>query len=103
MDDLHKQYKIGYPILSKMAGLNKSNLIALLKDIFIGNSRVLELLDDDPSISKVVTIGESEHVNEITLTYYDQIQINAFGIKWKPEHGSSTSLLTFNKFFNIDL
>lgn len=97
---LEEKYEIGFPILEKLFNLKKEELIELLKDIFEENDSVLEILENKPSVIKTL---KDDKADNIAIHFYGSIEINFFGIFYKPEHGSGNYLVRFNKYFKLDI
>lgn len=89
---LEEKYEIGFPILEKLFNLKKEELIELLKEIFDDNDSVLEILENKPSVIKTI---KDDKADNIAIHFYGSIEINFFGIFYKPEHGSGTYLVKF--------
>jgi hypothetical protein len=94
-----QQYEIGFPIFEKIFKLKKDDLIALMKDIFQDEPKSMELLGNNPIVTKKITDDEPV---EVKISFYSSIIVNYFGISYKPEHGGSNMFLKFDKFLNVD-
>lgn len=95
-----EQYEIGFPIFQKLFQLRKDDFIKVMKDIFQDNLKVMEILENKPRVIKTLTDDEPEDIN---IHFYSSIEVNYFGVKYKPEHGVSEMVLKFDKFFNVDV
>lgn len=95
-----QQYEIGFPMFEKLFQLKKDDFIRVMKDIFQDDKSVLEILENKPSVVKTLRNDEPE---KITIYFYDGIEIDYTGVSYKPEHGSPTKILKFDKFFNLDV
>lgn len=98
LKDIQKQYEIGYSILEQLFKLSDKDLKTKLKSI-IGNSldkRNSGLFDDSAGVTKTI---HNEKCKEITVEWYDWIEISAFGISFCPEHGPSSRIIEFNQHF----
>ena len=95
-----EQYEIGFPIFQKLFQLKKDDFIKIMKDIFQENQKVMEILENKPIVKKILTDDEPE---EIKIHFYSSIEVNYFGVKYQPEHGISEMVLSFDKFFNVDV
>lgn len=95
-----EQYEIGFPIFQKLFQLKKDDFIKVMKDIFQDNQKVMEILENKPRVIKTLTNDEPE---DIKIHFYSSIEVNYFGVKYKPEHGVSDMVLKFDKFFNVDV
>lgn len=96
----HQEHETGFPIFKKLFELNKDDFLAVMKDIFQYNNLVLRLLKNEPRVVKTIVNDEP---NTICIYFYDSIEVNAFGVRFKPEHGESTLILKFDKLFNVDI
>ena len=99
-EEYKQKYEIGFPIFEKLFHLKKEDFVKVMKDIFQDNNSALEILENNPSVIKTLRNDEPE---EIKIYFYDGIEINYLGINYKPEHGPSTRILKFDKFFNVDV
>ncbi len=98
-EEYQQRYEIGFPIFEKLFHLKKDDFIRVMKDIFADNESVLRILENSPSVVKTIRDDEPQ---EITVYFYDGIEINYSGVRYKPEHGSATTILKFDKFFNLN-
>ena len=99
-DQYKEQYEIGFTIFEKLFRLGKEDFIVLMKNIFQDNKEVMQILDNKPTVIKT---SKDDVPDEILICFYSMISINHLGVQFKPEHGSSSMILKFNKFFNIDI
>jgi len=67
--------------------------------MFQDNKNVMEILKDNPKLNKTLIDDTPQTIN---IYYYSSIEINWSGVKYKPEHGESKTLIKFDKYFNID-
>lgn len=98
-NQIKEQYAIGYPIFESLFNLPKQELIAVLEQLFIDDPTILDFLKYTPTVLKEIRDDEP---SKIEMVFYDQIDIDWSGIKYKPEHGSYKQLSYFDKFFNVD-
>jgi hypothetical protein len=98
-EKFQQQYEIGFPIFEKIFKLKKDDLIALMKDIFQDEPKSMELLENNPIVTKKITNDKPE---EVKISFYSSIIVNYFGIYYKPEHGGHNMFLKFDKFLNVD-
>lgn len=96
---IKEKYAIGYPIFEILFNLPKQELIAVLEQLFIEDSTTLNFLKDTPTVLKEI---RDDKPSKIEMRFYDLIEIDWAGIKYKSEHGSYKQLLNFDKFFNVD-
>lgn len=95
-----EQYKIGFPIFEKLFQLKKVDLIKVMQDIFQDNETVMEILKNNPKVIKTL---DDDEPSDIKIYFYSSIEITYFGVRYKPEHGSSEIILKFDKFFNVNV
>ena len=98
-EKFQQQYEIGFPIFEKIFKLKKDDLITLMKDIFQDEPKSMELLENNPIVTKKITNDEPE---EVKISFYSSIIVNYLGIYYKPEHGGHNMFLKFDKFLNVD-
>lgn len=98
-EKIKQDYEVGLPIFLKLFNLKKDDFIKVLKNIFQDDTRIIEILENKPSVIKTLTDDEPK---DIKIHFYSSLEINYFGIYYKPEHGQMTMVLKFDKFFNID-
>ena len=60
--------------------------------------RSTDIVVSDEPVDKHI---ENDCPKKIEIHYYDGIIITPFGIDLKPEHGSSKTLVCFNKHFKL--
>jgi hypothetical protein len=98
VEKFQKRYDIGFPIFEKLFQLKKDDFIKVMKNIFQDNKDVMSILENTPVVMKTLRNDEPD---TITLHFYGSISLDYHGVKYVPEHGSSTEILKFDKFFNI--
>lgn len=95
-----EKYNLGLPIFISIFNQDVDSLRNILAILFRG----------DDNIAFIVNKGEINHVlsngepSKITLSYYDEIHIDAFGIYVIPEHNNSTNSnlrYAFNEAFKV--
>lgn len=94
-----EHFEIGNPIFLKLFHLKKDDLIKVMSDMFSDDKSILELVQNNPTVIKTL---KNDEPDTMKICYYDALEISWWGVKYKPEHGSSTTILKFNKFFNVD-
>lgn len=94
-----EDYNIGQNIFKKLYDLKKEDFIIIMKDMFQDNKNVMEILEDNPKLNKTLI---DDTPQTICIYYYSSLEINWSGVKYKPEHGESKTLIKFDKYFNID-
>jgi hypothetical protein len=100
VENLAKRYEIGIPILEEFMKMTDHEIREKLKSI-VGSQLTdkKHLLGDSTHIRRVI---ENETPSEITVSFYDTIEINAFGISYKGEYGyENKTLVEFNKHFKL--
>lgn len=95
-----EQHEVGFPIFEKLFNLKKDDFIKVMKDIFHDNKNIIQILENNPSAIKTLRDDEPDVIN---IYFYDSMEITYSGVRYIPEHGSSTMVLKFDKFFNIDV
>ena len=98
-EEYKQKYDIGFPIFNKLFNLKKENFVKVMKDICQDNESVLEILENKPTVIKTLKDDEPQ---DISVCFYSSIEITYSGICYKPEHGCSSYILKFDKFFNVD-
>lgn len=96
---IQEKYNMGQPILIKLGELKKDELIEAIKKICSGDSAALEVLENNPSVVKIIS---DDVISEININWYDKINISPFGINYKPEHGGGRTIVNFNETFTLD-
>jgi len=93
--DIMKKYEYGLTILNDLFKMSipefKEKLLSILNstyDEIVKNGRVEKITSND--------IPEC-----INIYFYDKITISPFGIDYKPEHGESRNLISFNQHFKL--
>jgi hypothetical protein len=94
-----EKYEIGFPIFEKFFNLKKDDFVNVMKDIFQDDDSILEILENKPTVTKTII---DDIPQNISICFYSSIEITYNGISYKPEHGNTSLILKFNKFFNID-
>ena len=99
MIDTEHLYNFGQGVITKLNFLSDEGLKLQLKNIlvnFIGglDKNISSLLESDTlDIKRTILNGK---VSEITLNFYDEIQITPLGIFYKAENGRETeNLISF--------
>lgn len=100
VEEYKKKYEIGFPMFEKLFKLKKDDFIKVMRDIFKDDAKVLEILDNKPTVIKNL---EDDIPNQISIHFYSSILIDYAGVKYKPEHGCMYPILKFDKFFNLDV
>lgn len=96
---IKEKYAIGFTIFECLFNLPKQELIAVLEELFIDDPTILDFLKDMPTVYKEIRDDKPLKIN---MAFYNQIEIDFVGIRYKPEHGSYKQLLNFDKFFNVN-
>lgn len=100
VEEYKKNYEIGFPMFEKLFKLKKDDFIKVMRDIFKNDAKVLEILDNKPTVIKNL---EDDIPNQISIHFYSSILIDYTGVRYKPEHGCMYPILKFDKFFNFDV
>jgi hypothetical protein len=96
LEKIEKQYNTGYPIFCKFFELKHEDLRKKLGEMF-SDKRILDIISDG-SVKKVTSDDEPE---QISIHFYDEIQINFLGISLTPEHNSKRMLIEFTEHFSF--
>jgi hypothetical protein len=99
VQNFEEHYQIGNAIFLKLFQLKKDDLIKVMSDMFSDSKRVLDIFENNPTVIKTLRDDEPD---TIEIYCYDKLEISWWGVKYKPEHGQSTTIIKFNKFFNVD-
>ena len=91
-----KRYDFGYPILEKLFKLNKDELKKKLQTIC--GDKLPDGLLKEGSVKKTISNDVPE---SIEIWFYDHISISAYGINYKPEHGTEKEIIAFNEHFKL--
>ena len=91
-------YKIGFPIFKKFFDMSKPELLKVLREI-CGDRISPETLDDTSSVRKEII---DDVPNSLKVCSWDTLEISPFGIHFRREHGQSTKIVEFNKFFKLE-
>lgn len=86
----------GIPIFNEIFKLTDQQIIDKLESILLNDYD--SILSNEPTIKRIIV---NSIPNEITISFYDTIKIDSFGISYKPEQGPFNSLITFNKHFRL--
>ena len=92
-----ERYKMGLPTLTKLFELNKVDLVNKLKAICRSNIPS-DFLENQVSVKKIISDDVPE---KIEVRFYACLSITAWGITYKPEHGTSINVVDFNEFFTL--
>lgn len=100
LEEMKKQYEIGSKILEQIFQLSDVEIKEKLKSI-CGNKTpeyAQDLFEKDSAVERVI---KNEKPYSISIYCYNSIEIGAFGISFKPEHGEGCSLVDFNEHFKL--
>jgi hypothetical protein len=97
-ESILQQYEIGQTVLNQLFTLNCTELRKILSEICIGQVPT-EFFKD----CRIEKLSANDIAENISMYNYDSLCINAFGIKFRKEHGDSKQIVTFNKFFTLNL
>ncbi len=98
---MKEKYEVGYKIFSELASFSDKGLKVKLKEI-IGDKINSELSDGIFGKESHVTRETcNEKYRSIIIEWYDYIEINAFGVWYKPEHNHARQIVEFNKHFKL--
>jgi hypothetical protein len=104
MSDLIEEYKekkkIGFPIFEKFFNLKMEELIEVLKDVCSENDDAMDILNDKPNVYKYI---ENDVATKISVSSWSSLEITPLGITFLPEFGPHVHIVSFNKFFKIDI
>ncbi len=101
VEEYKLKYETGFSIFEKLFNLKKDDFIQVMKNVFKDDSKVLKLLENKPSVIKIL---ENDIPEKIELhSFYSSILIDYSGVRYKPVHGCLLPILKFDKFFNIDV
>ena len=98
-DELIARVELGQDILQKFMDLSDKELVAKLKEILYDDSKAMDVLDEQQSITRMI---KNEKPSEISIYFYDGIILDWSGISYAPEHGPTKPLRKFDKFFKFE-
>lgn len=95
-----EKYDIGYPILEKIWEMDKTTLGEFLESLLVN----FNFADNFKEFSntKITKTIEDDKFSTIKISYYDTIIIDFCGIHYKGEHGQSSTLRLFDRYFKLD-
>ena len=97
-EELIARVELGRSILQKFMDLSDKEIKEKLKEILESDSKSMEVLNNDPSITRII---KNENPYEISLYFYNGVILDWSGIFYDPEHGEIIPLRNFDKFFNF--
>ena len=97
-EELIARVELGQSILQKFMDLSDKEIKEKLKEILESDSKSMEVLNNDPSITRII---KNENPYEIRLSFYNGLILDWSGIFYAPEHGETIPLRKFDKFFNF--
>lgn len=97
VDEIKKQYEIGQPIFEEIFSKSDKEVKEIIQSITDNDKDVKEILDN----GIVTRVIKDEKPSEITIYFYDGLELNWLGLLYKPEHGSGNLLVKFNKHFKL--
>ena len=90
----------GISALNHFHQLDDDNLKKVLMDI-IGNIPTSSNISEVVNVGSVTRVITDMSIMSITISFYDQIEITAFGIRLIPEHGITELLVRFDQSFKF--
>ncbi len=95
LPDFQEQWNTGLPVFLKLFNMPKAELLPLLKEI-CGDRIPDDLFESTTHVYKETCDDEP---TKIKVASWDKIDISPFGIHYTKEHGPTTKIVEFNKFF----
>ena len=94
---IQENYMAGEKTFLKLFNMPKTELLELLKEI-CGTKVSEDVLENSSNVYKEIT---NDVPQKLIIASWDKLEITPFGIKYVKEHGQSTQIIDFNKFFTI--
>lgn len=96
-ESINNAKEYGVPILNKLFDIKSNELRTVIKDI-CNDDKYKDLIN----AGVIEKISRNDTPYEISFWFYgSQLNITPFGIKYKPEHGYESNIVSFNKYFKL--
>lgn len=93
------EWNIGLPIFKKLFEKNSSEIKTIVAKIFESRKvKCNNFIFSECAVEKVI---KNDEPRSIGLYFYDSIEINPFGIYFKPEHRSQIFVVPFDSTFQF--
>lgn len=96
--NFEEQYKKGFPVFEQLFNMKAAELKDKLKTICGSRIHNDFLFSTNSTVKKVIS---NDVPQEITVSFYDRIDISPYGINYKPEHRNSERIVEFNDHFKL--
>ena len=99
LEKIEEKIKIGIPILVKYNTMTDAEIKASLKVIFDTYHKDIDTSLLFGQYSQTTRSIVNMEIHEISIGYYDAIDINVFGVSYRAEHGNKRVIVEFNEHF----
>ncbi len=96
-ESIQEKWNTGYPIFKKLFETPCHELRGILSEICVDKIPNKDLFKE----GTIKKLSSNDKPESLDVWFYDSISISAFGINYKPEHGTPKTIVEFNKFFTL--